>query len=211
MEVRDHRLYDADGSAVRFVPSPNHSDELEPRYLVIHYTATLTLEPAVAWFQNPKSDASAHFLVSRSGRVVQMVRLDRQAWHAGRSTWGAVENLNAYSIGIELVNAGALARAPAGHWIDWARHRIPDADVIVARHKHERAERGWHAFTEVQIERAIQIAAGLHERYRFRNVLGHDDVAASRKLDPGPAFPMERFVSGLMRCARNPARLEARA
>src|SRR5262245_24132907 len=108
MDIRNHLLYETDGAAVPFIASPNHGGELNPRYLLLHYTTTPTLQQAVSWFLNPEARASAHILVDRGGATIQMVPLDRCAWHAGRSRWGSLEDLNLYSIGIELVNAGAL-------------------------------------------------------------------------------------------------------
>lgn len=45
---------------------------------------------------------SAHFLVRRSGEVVQFVDCDQRAWHAGVSRWRGRENCNDWSIGIEI-------------------------------------------------------------------------------------------------------------
>jgi N-acetylmuramoyl-L-alanine amidase len=198
MQITDHRLYEDDGTAIPFVASPNHGDGLEPVYLILHYTAAPTLRSTLDWFQDPRASASAHVIVDRSGDAVQMVPFDRRAWHAGVSRWGALDNLNAHAIGVELVNAGTLDRTPAGDWITWAGQRIPDRDVIVARHKHESTDRGWHVFPDMQIARALAIARALHHRYHFREVLGHDDVAPGRKIDPGPAFPMARFAAQVL-------------
>jgi AmpD protein len=45
---------------------------------------------------------SAHFLIYRSGELVQFVDTDSRAWHAGVSEWRGRENCNDFSIGIEL-------------------------------------------------------------------------------------------------------------
>ncbi|MEL0161645.1 MAG: 1,6-anhydro-N-acetylmuramyl-L-alanine amidase AmpD [Halieaceae bacterium] len=45
---------------------------------------------------------SAHFLIHRSGELVQFVDTDSRAWHAGVSEWRGRENCNDFSIGIEL-------------------------------------------------------------------------------------------------------------
>ena len=45
--------------------------------------------------QNPRVDGSAHFVVSRSGQVVQLVPVTDVAWHSGNGWW------NLHSIGIE--------------------------------------------------------------------------------------------------------------
>jgi N-acetylmuramoyl-L-alanine amidase len=197
MYIRNHRLHD-DERPVRFIASPHQSERLEPWFLIVHYTASLTLRSTVGWFLDPHAKVSAHVIVDRDGDAVQMVSLDRQAWHAGVSRWHDVENLNAYSIGLDMVNAGALDRADAGEWVDWAGHVALRDDVLVARHEHEAEERGWHRYPEPQIARAIQIGKVLHREYGFRAVLGHDDVAPGRKIDPGPAFPLQRFMSEVL-------------
>ena len=45
---------------------------------------------------------SAHFVIRRSGEVIQFVSCDRRAWHAGASSWRGRENCNDFSIGVEL-------------------------------------------------------------------------------------------------------------
>lgn len=45
---------------------------------------------------------SAHFVIRRSGRLLQFVSCDRRAWHAGVSSWRDISNCNDYSVGIEL-------------------------------------------------------------------------------------------------------------
>lgn len=210
LHVHDDGLCEEDGAAMPFHASPHHSAGLDPRYVLVHYAAAPSLRQTVRWFCNRRSGTSAHFVIGRDGEAVQIVPLTRRAWHAGKSRWGSHEDLNAYAIGIELVNAGALQRDAAGRWVDWSSRRIPDRDVVVARHKHEAQERGWHRFPEVQVTRALQIARALHARYGFEDVLGHDDVAPGRKIDPGPAFPMARFASQVLGSSAS-ARDDARA
>ena len=45
---------------------------------------------------------SAHFFIARAGELTQFVSCDARAWHAGVSKYGARENCNDFSIGIEL-------------------------------------------------------------------------------------------------------------
>jgi N-acetyl-anhydromuramoyl-L-alanine amidase len=56
-----------------------------------------------------KVRVSAHFYISRRGRVVQCVPLHRRAWHAGASSLmteqGMRDNLNHCSVGIELAGS----------------------------------------------------------------------------------------------------------
>jgi N-acetyl-anhydromuramoyl-L-alanine amidase len=45
---------------------------------------------------------SAHFLIPRTGELIQLVSCQRRAWHSGVSSWKGRERCNDYSIGVEL-------------------------------------------------------------------------------------------------------------
>ena len=92
---------------IEFIQSPHYN--LRPAgtkiwAIVIHSTANSTLEGVIRWFTNPQSFVSAHYNIGKDGRIVQMVKDEQRGWHAGRSIWKNVDNVNNYSIGIELVN-----------------------------------------------------------------------------------------------------------
>ena len=114
MKIIDHRLHQDDGTPVTFKASPNIGDAVKPEYIVIHYTAGGNAKGAVGWLCNPASKVSAHLVIGRDGSVTQLVPFDRVAWHAGISQWEGRTGLNAYSIGIELDNAGRLVRKEDG-------------------------------------------------------------------------------------------------
>lgn len=48
---------------------------------------------------------SAHFLIRRSGELLQFVPCTKRAWHAGASLWRGRSDCNDFSIGIELEGA----------------------------------------------------------------------------------------------------------
>jgi N-acetylmuramoyl-L-alanine amidase len=198
MKVINHLLFDDQGIQTDFQKSPNQSVGISQLYLIIHYTAGLTLDSAVSWFLNPAAQASAHLVIGRDGLIVQMVAFNRRAWHAGTSKWGELEGLNKYSIGIELVNAGKLRKRADGKWIDWSSNLIPDDEVTLATHKHEHTEAGWHEYTKEQIGAVLNAAGALHSAYKFADIRGHDDISPDRKVDPGPLFPMSSFRSKVL-------------
>ncbi|WP_415890445.1 1,6-anhydro-N-acetylmuramyl-L-alanine amidase AmpD [Neptuniibacter sp. SY11_33] len=107
---------------VEVVPSPNFNERPNSNDISLLVIHNISLPPGKfgggyikQFFQN-KLDAtidpffdeikdlqvSAHFLIERSGHVVQFVPTGCRAWHAGVSIFEGRENCNDFSIGIEL-------------------------------------------------------------------------------------------------------------
>ena len=193
----DHYLGTPEGSRFQVIkPHVNGFDQkrsiTEHKYIIIHFTTGTRIESTIAHFRNDLSGVSAHLLIARDGRVIQFLPFNAIAFHAGHSWWERVSNLNQYSIGIELDNAGILKEGKTG----WFRKgiRIADEDVLLEKHKREAKPRGWHRFTDLQLDVAEKIVKALAEHYGGTDriiMLGHDDVNLANRLDPGPAFPME--------------------
>jgi N-acetylmuramoyl-L-alanine amidase len=198
MKIINHRLHDDEGQPYPFHPTPNMSNrDVKHIYLVMHYTAGPSAEQAVNWLTNPQAKASAHLVIGRDGSIAQLVPFDKVAWHAGRSSWQGLEGLNNHSLGIELDNAGPLNHGADGRWYAWFGDIYSDEAVIEATHKHEVKFRGWHMYTRHQLYIALEVANLLITYYQLEDVVGHDDIAPGRKIDPGPAFPMNSFRSRL--------------
>ncbi|CAD7023712.1 N-acetylmuramoyl-L-alanine amidase [Pseudorhizobium endolithicum] len=143
-------------------PSPNFGPRANgraPDMIVLHYTGMPDHEQALSWLCNPESQVSCHYFVQEDGGVVQLVREQERAWHAGKSCWAGDRDINSASIGIEIANVGHPGGLPA----------FPDAQIeAVARLCRECGQR-WRIPPE--------------------RVLGHSDVAPIRKVDPGENFP----------------------
>jgi N-acetylmuramoyl-L-alanine amidase len=144
------------------VPSPNHDDRPAATpidMLVLHYTGMTSAAEAIERLADPRAKVSAHYLIDEDGRVVRMVAETRRAWHAGVASWRGQTDVNARSIGIELVNPGH--------------------------------EFGYRAFPDAQIAALTALAHDILGRHAIppRNVVGHSDVAPTRKTDPGELFP----------------------
>jgi N-acetylmuramoyl-L-alanine amidase len=191
MEIRDHLISDP---AVRFAETPNVGNAMTPEYLIVHYTAGRDADSSIRHFCTPSANASAHLVIGRDGGVCQLVPFNRRAWHAGISSWAGRNGVNGFSIGIELDNAGKLVRV-GNRYQAWFGARYDEGDVIQARHKAEQDMAYWHTFSEAQMSAAREIAQALVRTYSLRDILGHDDIAPGRKVDPGPAFPMRSFRS----------------
>lgn len=79
----------------------------KPNYVIIHHTAQNSLDQTIKTFTLTRTQVSAHYVVSRDGRVVQMLNDYLRANHAGIGRWGNDTDLNSSSIGIEMDNNGS--------------------------------------------------------------------------------------------------------
>jgi N-acetylmuramoyl-L-alanine amidase len=200
MKVTNHKLVGSDNRQVPFVSSPNGGGPLnggKPRFLVIHYTAGGSASGAVSWFKNPASNVSAHLVIDHDGAITQMVPFDKVGFHAGQSSWKGVNGLNRHSVGIEIANWGKLVKAGSGGWLSPVGNKpIPAERVVLAQHKNFPGQtHGWEAFDEAQFLATVEAAAAICAEYGIgpSDLVGHDDIAPSRKVDPGPAFDMDKF------------------
>jgi N-acetylmuramoyl-L-alanine amidase len=153
------------GAEVRV--SPNVGPRVgvsRPDMIVLHYTGMRTGEGAEAWLCAPEAQVSSHYLVHEDGRIVQMVRESDRAWHAGKSFWRGVTDVNSHSIGIEIVNPGH----------EFGYRNFPNRQIAAV------------------IELCQGIIAR-HDILPQR-VLAHSDVAAGRKVDPGERFPWRKLA-----------------
>jgi N-acetylmuramoyl-L-alanine amidase len=87
-------------------PSPNF-DVRRPSLVVIHHTSDDRAEDALRTLTDPARKVSAHYLVTRDGRILHLVDDRLRAWHAGESYWAGIQDVNSASIGIELDNNGS--------------------------------------------------------------------------------------------------------
>lgn len=146
-------------------PSPNHDARSRPiSMIVLHYTDMLSAEEAIEKLCDPAAGVSCHYLVTMAGDVVRLVPEERRAWHAGRSYWRGLTNVNDDSIGIEIDNPGHSN----------GYEPFPDAQIdSVIR-------------LVADIKQRHHITRG--------NVVGHSDVAPMRKRDPGELFPWAQLA-----------------
>lgn len=102
------------GIPTEWQASPNFS-ERKPSFVILHHTSNDSVDQALRTLLNPLRSVSAHYLVGRDGRIIQLVDERARAWHAGESKWGAHTDINSASLGIELDNNG--------------RETFPDAQI----------------------------------------------------------------------------------
>jgi N-acetylmuramoyl-L-alanine amidase len=127
--------------------------------LLLHYTGMETGAAALARLCDPDAQVSAHYTVDEDGTVYAHVPEEHRAWHAGVSYWAGARDVNARSIGIEIVNPGH----------EFGYRSFPGAQI------------------EAVIALAKDIFS--RHPIPPERVLGHSDVAPARKIDPGELFP----------------------
>lgn len=76
------------------------------KFIIIHYTGMQSKRVSIQRLISKRHKVSCHYLIDRSGKIIQMVDENKVAWHAGKSKWKSFINLNNNSLGIELVNRG---------------------------------------------------------------------------------------------------------
>ncbi|MDB5669216.1 MAG: N-acetylmuramoyl-L-alanine amidase [Alphaproteobacteria bacterium] len=146
-------------------PSPNFDERTLPiTLLVLHYTGMPDAASAIKRLTEAESKVSAHYVVAEDGQVLRLVAEEKRAWHAGRSWWRGIQDVNSASIGIEIVNPGhEFGYRPFPE--EQMDSLIPLVADIVQRH-------------------------GI----RPPNVVGHSDIAPARKDDPGELFDWGRLA-----------------
>lgn len=146
-------------------PSPNFDARpAPPDMIVLHYTGMLTGEAALDRLRDSDAKVSAHYLIEEDGRVFGLVPEARRAWHAGVSFWRGEANINAASIGVEIVNPGH----------EFGYRPFPELQIASV------------LALLVDIRERWTVPDG--------RILGHSDVAPARKEDPGELFPWKRLA-----------------
>jgi N-acetylmuramoyl-L-alanine amidase len=146
-------------------PSPNFDERSSPiSMIVLHYTGMQDAASAIERLCDPEAKVSSHYLVTEDGQVLRLVDEANRAWHAGRSHWRGITDVNSASVGIEIVNPG--------HEFGYRPFPEEQIDALIPL-VHEIKER-------------YGITRG--------NIVGHSDVAPARKQDPGELFPWYRLA-----------------
>ena len=146
-------------------PSPNFDDRALPvSIIVLHYTGMRDAAAAIARLTDAEAKVSSHYVVAEDGQVLRLVAEDKRAWHAGKSHWRGIDDVNSASVGIELVNPGH----------EWGYRPFPEAQMGA-------------------LIPLIADIVGRHGVTRG-NIVGHSDIAPARKMDPGELFDWERLA-----------------
>ncbi|MEZ5830257.1 MAG: N-acetylmuramoyl-L-alanine amidase [Dongiaceae bacterium] len=160
-----------DTLVIEELPSPNCDERPAGQkvdILLLHYTGMPDAGQALRRLRDPQAKVSAHYVIDEDGKIYRLVPEERRAWHAGISAWKGDRDINARSIGIEIVNPG--------HEFGYRPFQLAQMDALVELCKDIKTRH------DIPPER----------------VIGHSDVAPFRKQDPGELFDWYRlFVEGI--------------
>jgi serine-type D-Ala-D-Ala carboxypeptidase len=178
-------LFACSNLPLSYMPSKNYSERI--KFLVMHYTA-IDYQKSVKALVD-EGGLSAHYLIPERQdpsyqndqlQVIQLVPEASRAWHAGDSYWQGREDLNDQSIGIEIVNVPECMRD------------LADPSTEVARENDTTRLCVFPDYDPKQIELLIALAKDILARNPDIGptaIVGHSDIAPTRKNDPGPRFP----------------------
>jgi N-acetyl-anhydromuramyl-L-alanine amidase AmpD/peptidoglycan/xylan/chitin deacetylase (PgdA/CDA1 family) len=175
-------------------PSCNFDGRDVPEAIVIHYTVG-SLTASMAEFYGKGGD-SAHYIIDRDGKVVQMVPEGLAAYHVGcsgkRSVCkpgcpicdgpdGALTEPYTRSIGIELVNLGRYIPQPT---------LSTDPNTYYYDSQKPFGYLYWDEYPAAQIASLVVLVEDIAARWNIpidpEHVLGHYSI--NDKVDPGPAL-----------------------
>tara|TARA_Y100001970_G_scaffold280978_1_gene390848 strand:+ start:1955 stop:2668 length:714 start_codon:yes stop_codon:yes gene_type:complete len=149
------------------IKSENQSKKIRKKkdikYVIFHYTGMQSTIESLNRLIKKRFKVSAHYLIDRSGKIFQLVDDLKVSWHAGKSKWKNISNLNKFSIGIELQNKG--------HNLGYQKFSKVQIRQLVK--------------LSLIIKKKYNI--------KKENFLGHSDIAPLRKIDPGEKFPWEHL------------------
>jgi N-acetylmuramoyl-L-alanine amidase len=147
-------------------PSPNFDERGRAvDMIVLHYTGMETGKEALDRLSDANAKVSSHYLVDEDATIYALVPEAMRAWHAGVGAWKGESDLNARSIGIEIVNPG--------HEFGYRKFPKKQIEMVIALVKDIRTRH------DVPVTR----------------ILGHSDVAPQRKEDPGELFPWGKLAA----------------
>ena len=133
------------------------------KYLIIHYTGMIDFYSAYRKLNDLKSEVSCHYLISREGKIYNLLCPKFKGWHAGISEWKNDKNLNDYSIGIELENKG-----------------------------HEHGYTNFTNSQYHKLKKLIKFLK-FNFHIKDEDIILHSDIAPNRKKDPGEKFIVKKL------------------
>ena len=199
---------------IKWNPSPNFTSGRSGRKIIaiVNHITAGAFPGCLNWLCNITSSASAHYLITRTGDVYQLVRESDTAWHAGiarKPTWRLHDgtNPNKRTLGIEheCISGGELTEAQYQATLQLqrelcAKYGIPaDRDHIIGHceiNPVDRPECPGKDFPWARLMHDLTRADALHDALEE----GGEDALEKRyqTIDDIPAYA-QAFIKDLVR------------
>lgn len=131
--------------------------------IIIHYTDTKDVFEAIDILTNQEREVSAHYVIDTNGEIYQLVDEKYRAWHAGVSKIEQTGQIDVNSVSIGIELQNGGVRF------------------------------GYHDFPQTQITSLQNLIFQIKSRHNIDYILGHDEIAKGRKIDPGDKFPWDKI------------------
>lgn len=164
----------------------------KPIMIVNHITEGLAMG-SISWLCNPTSKASSHYVVTRQGRIYQLVDIQDAAWCNGTQSKDAKKKYYYKRSTNPIVQA-----------------KVINANMFTVSIEHEgfSYKEGFGALTEEQYQATLWLHKyiidtikrlyGYDIRIDREHIVGHYEIAPKEKPNcPGSKFPWQRLISDL--------------
>ena len=163
-----------------------------PEGAIVHYTSGSSAESSLSW---GRGEGYMFWMIARDGKIYQPNPLNEWGYHAGESSYpGLGTSVSDQLVGIEIDNGSELIKKADGNYYTWFGRKVPMSNVRISRADKNIKAGAYEKFTSEQEASLFAVLLWLKRNnpnvFRLEWVLGHDEVAPSRKSDPGGALSM---------------------
>ena len=144
----------------------------EPKVIVIHGTGGSKAGDLQTLSKGGPNKVSVHYYIDRSGEIYQLLDESLSAYHAGVSKWKGLEVF------------------------EWNRWSLNPVSIGI-----ELENDGAENYTDVQIDSLITLIRDIRTRWSIdkENIVGHNQIAPNRKIDPYEYFPWQKVRAGVFK------------
>ena len=171
--------------------SPNYSNRAGyiPDMIVNHVTCG-SYQSAISWLTNPKSNVSAHFVVSKRGEITQLVPLDKAAWANGTSL-SATNNLYYMNATNSIVKE---RKANANLYTISIEYEGYTNDNGILTNAQFEAAKWLYKYIADEVNRIY----GANILFDIAHIIGHCHIAPKTKPNcPGRYFPYNKLITAI--------------
>lgn len=163
-----------------------------PEFVMVHFTSAVEVSKEAPYNMDTIRSifvdykVSVHYIINRDGTIFCYIPEDLVAYHAGGGTWNDdpkyTDNLNSYSIGIELVAIGSAS----------------DMAQYLTAEEYEKLSPELIGYTDAQYAALKSLISDICARNDIpmdrQHIIGHEEYSP-KKTDPGELFDWERLLA----------------